>query len=376
MAVEKARLYWADYLRAFVVMLVINYHVCATYSHAGGWELKIGKAPSFLISLVFKVWQTHIHSFFMGILFFLAGYFAHLSVARKGAAAFSKERFMRLFVPSLVYMALFHPFVILMIKGDLAPRSPVDFYLYYLQKTSYLLDTGHLWFALFLLIISAMFAWYRHFRPLNGSPDAPLDKVEPRRILFAGLALAIASALVRIWFPIRYGFHDFQPCYFPQYIIAFACGVYLARHKALAVLANSEEARRTGILALCIAPLLLAALFMVGGKTETFYFGGLHWQAFAFATWEQFTGLGLSLGLLSLFSRKLNVDSPALRWMADRSFGVYVFHAIVIVALSVLLKPVHANPLLLAGVVTVAGIALSYLVAGIVNKIPGLAKLF
>ncbi|MCX6379854.1 MAG: acyltransferase family protein [Armatimonadetes bacterium] len=376
MAAEKARLYWADYLRAFVVMLVVNVHACATYSHVGGWYLQIGKDPPFLVKSLLAAWQAHIHSFFMGLLFFLAGYFAHLSLVRKGTAPFVKERFLRLALPAFVYMALFHTIIVMLTAGDKAPHSPVGFYLYYVQKTSYLLDTGHLWFALFLLMISVAFAWYRQARPLAQGVDTPLETVQAKPVLLVGLSLVCASFLVRIWFPVRYGFHDFQPCYFSQYIIAFAAGIYTARHKGLAVLAASPLARRAGICALCCSPLFLGLLYVLGGKVETVYFGGLRWQAFGFAAWEQFTGLGLSLGLLSIFSQKLNVDSPKMRWMAERSFGVYVFHGPVIVVLAVLLKPVHTSPFILVGVVTVLGIVLSHIVAAVVSKIPGLAKLF
>lgn len=377
MATEKPRLYWADYLRTFVVLLVLNVHACATYSHAGGWYLQIGEKPSALVRSLLVAWQLHIHSFFMGLLFFLAGYFAHLSLAKKGASPFVKERFMRLFVPAFVYMALFHPLVVWMNAGDKAAPGFIGFYSFYLRKTAYLANTGHLWFALFLLILSVWLACHRRFvRPLPENADAPLEAVSFKPILAFGASLVATTALVRIWFPMRYGFHDFQPCYFPQYILSFAAGVYIARRKGLTVLASSEVARRAGFIALFAAPIALGVLFALGKRNEELYFGGTHWQAFGFAAWEQFTGLGFSLGLISLFSRKLNVNDKRLQWMSARSFGVYVLHGVALVAISSALRPIQASPFLLAGVVTVLGIVLSHIAAEIVSRTPGLSKLF
>jgi len=48
------------------------------------------------VKIAFALWQGHLQAFFMGLLFFLAGIFAHRSLSRRGARAFLAERSMRL----------------------------------------------------------------------------------------------------------------------------------------------------------------------------------------------------------------------------------------------------------------------------------------
>jgi glucans biosynthesis protein C len=82
--------------------------------------------------------------------------------------------------------------------------------------------------------------------------------------------------------------------------------------------------------------------------------------------------VGFSLGLLALFSRKMNRETVPLRWLADRSFAVYVLHAPVLVALFMLCRALPQNPFALAALLTVAGLVISFAVADLARRLPGL----
>lgn len=110
------------------------------------------------------------------------------------------------------------------------------------------------------------------------------------------------------------------------------------------------------------------------GGTETFA-GGWHWQAFGLALWEQFTGTGLSLGLLVLFAQKLNRAGGVLRWLDRRSFAVYVLHTPVLVALMMAFRALPQEPYLLAALLTVTGLIASYAVADLARRLPGLGAI-
>ena len=116
--------------------------------------------------------------------------------------------------------------------------------------------------------------------------------------------------------------------------------------------------------------MLLLALMFLGiqnGKVE-YFFGGWHWQAFGFAVWEQFAGVGLSLGALALFSRKLDFANPLMRWLAERSFAVYVLHAPVLVALAMLFRALPQNMYVLVALLTFTGLLASYIVADLFRR--------
>jgi peptidoglycan/LPS O-acetylase OafA/YrhL len=102
--------------------------------------------------------------------------------------------------------------------------------------------------------------------------------------------------------------------------------------------------------------------------------GGWHWAALGFAAWEQLAGLGLALGLLAWFSRRWAVERPALRWLGDRAFGVYVLHAPVLIAFTMLFRPLESavHPLALAVLLSAVALSVSFVLADLARRVPGL----
>jgi len=372
-----SRLPWVDHLRTLVILLVVNMHACVTYSHVGDWYAMSAREPSLIAKLPFIVWQGHLQSFFMGLLFFVSGYFAHGSLARRGPAALAGERLVRLGLPALFYMLVIHPFILLGLNpwnADFGP--PVAFYLNYLSSGHFLSSSGPLWFACALLFFCLVLACWRAVVPLR--PQESSGKAPPsgRGLGLFAIALGLGSFLVRLVQPIGTNIANMQLCFFVQYVAFFVAGLLAARDGWLLPLARSTQARRAGWLALLGGPILLVAISALGSKgvsrVESVFFGGWHWQAFGLAMWEQLAGVGLSLGLLSLFSTRMNFDRAWLRWLADRSFGVYVLHAPVLVGLFMLYRPLPPHPLLLAALLTVTGLVVTFLVADLARRVPGL----
>jgi peptidoglycan/LPS O-acetylase OafA/YrhL len=118
----------------------------------------------------------------------------------------------------------------------------------------------------------------------------------------------------------------------------------------------------------------MLALLATGGRHASVevFFGGAHWQAFGLALWEQLTGLGLALGGLALFARFFSTDSRALRWLADRSFGVYMLHAPVLVALAMAFRLLPYHLYGLVALLTMTGLTSTFVLADVARRIPGL----
>jgi fucose 4-O-acetylase-like acetyltransferase len=374
MSTPAVRLPWVDHVRTFMIVLVVNMHACVTASHVGDWYVLVDPEPPMGVKVWFILWQGHLQAFFMGLLFFLAGCFAQGSLARRGPRAFLLERGRRLGLPALLYMLVLHPFILLGLNPWHAKFPPfAEFYARYLASGRFLSSSGPLWFALALLIFCTALAVWRHWRP--AAPDAPAPAPTARQLWLFGLGLAGATFAVRVVQPIGTNVLNLQLCFFPQYIAAFAAGLAAARHGWLTALATSATARRAGWLALVGGPLLLAGVMATGGPISPQhnpYFGGWTLQSLGLSFWEQVSGLGLALGVLSWFSRRLDRTSPLLGWMGDRAFGVYVFHAPVLIALTMAFRPLGLNPFALAAVLTVTTLAATYVVADLARRMPGL----
>jgi glucans biosynthesis protein C len=378
---HQARLPWIDHLRTLIIALVVNLHACVTYSHVGDWYLKIDPEPTLAAKVPFILWVGHLQAFFMGLLFFISGYFAHGALQRRGPVRFMRERLLRLGLPALFYMLVIHPFILLVLNPwNFNFGPPMTFYLKYIRSGRFLDSSGPLWFALALLLFCfALVAW-RSTRAgrsgadatLNASSESPVASPSAAGLWFFALALGVGTFGMRLVQPIGTSVLNMQLGFFLQYVVFFMCGLHAARHGWLLSLAKSSRARIAGWLAVIGGPVAMLALMVAGSGSGGIqdFFGGWHWQALGYAVWEQFAGVGLSLGLLALFSRKFDEESSRLRWLADRSFAVYVLHAPILVALAMLFRPLPHNMYALIALLTLSGLVTSYLAADLLRRLP------
>src|SRR5262249_18704840 len=181
------------------------------------------------------------------------------------------------------------------------------------------------------LAFSAMFAGWR---VLRSARDASLSSVSrsksaapgPAALLGLCCFLAVTTFAVRLVQPLGMDVLNFQLCFFPQYIAAFALGIVANQRGWLEELASSSRAKIAGWLGLIGGPLLLVTVIALGGAPPKDgpnpYAGGWNWQALGLASWEQFAGVGLGLGMLWLFKAKLDRETALGRWLSARAFGV------------------------------------------------------
>src|SRR5438309_10130180 len=98
------RLFYIDNLRWVMIMLVLSMHAAVTYSHLGSWYFMEDTKVSFPETFTFATYQVFLQSFFMGFLFFIAGYFVPKAYDTKGAIKFLKDRAFRLGLPLLFFV--------------------------------------------------------------------------------------------------------------------------------------------------------------------------------------------------------------------------------------------------------------------------------
>src|SRR5580704_12522803 len=103
-----------DYLRAFIVLLVLLHHSVLAFAimePAQSRTFQIVSAP--IVDLRrwagFDILAIFNDAFFMSLMFLLSGLFAWPSLERKGATRFLRDRMMRLGIPFLVATGLLMP---------------------------------------------------------------------------------------------------------------------------------------------------------------------------------------------------------------------------------------------------------------------------
>ena len=369
---KPARLLYIDNLRVLTIALVVLQHAAVTYSGLGSWYYKESAPLGQTEFLFFGLWQTHAQAFFMSLFFLLAGYFVPASFARKGPRGFLVDRFYRLGVPLLIYVLVLHPLLVKILQPDLAVA---DYLLYGLRTREIFSWTGPLWFVEALLIFTlAALPFLGRLRRPPASSAAGL----PATAIWTLIALVAAAAFsIRLVFPIGSSVANLQFCFFAAYIAAFAVGV-LAGARGWLERISFRSAKRWLLAAFGLGlPLWLCAV-LAGGALEgrNDVDGGPNLGALLYALWESFFCVAFIVALLGIARAKLDFQKPWMRFLADNTFGVYVFHAIVLVAVSLALKPLTLSAIPKFALVSTLALAGSFLVAWAVRQVPPLRRLF
>ena len=366
------RVVYVDNIRSFVILLVVSMHSAVCYSGLGGWYYIEGAMEklSTVELVVFALYQSYLQAWFMGMLFFISGYFAAGSFQKRGASGFIKERLFRLGLPLLLYMAVITPFINFVLLGNgISGGSPGIGFVFYLFL-DWLGATGPLWFNEALIIFCLFFVLFRRREKpvLPGSPNKSFPG--KLRIVLLILCTGIAAFLIRLVFPIGTDIMNLQFCYFASYIVLFALGTKAGEHGWLPQI--SKTGKIWFILALALGIPLWFIIMIFGGALDgnILISGGLYWQSAAFALWESFVAISFSLGLLWLFFQYVNFENSFTRFAAANSFGVYMLHPPVLIAVSLLLRHWDASAPLKFLVVTPLAIALSFCLSALVRLIP------
>ena len=385
---EGSRMGFVDNLRWMVIVMVVVVHANVTYSGMGSWFYKEPHALDAVSTLVFMFYESFSQAFFMGILFFLAGTFVPSAYDRKGFGRFVADRMVRLGAPTLVFMLVLDPLTRLIMdlfaRRSFTVQGLASGYAATIRSGEFLARTGPLWFALALLVFSVVYALARLVvssvvaRRAPGSPGV----MTPRAIHGAALGIiviiALGSFLVRIVQPIGTAWYNMQLCFFTQYVVLFLAGLWAGRNGFLRSLPASVGAVWLRLAFAVGVPVwfLLLGLGDALHSYESSFTGGWHWQAAGYALWEAFFCVSVSLGLITLFRKRVNAPTAVRGFLSRTSFGVYTFHAPVLVTVSLLIQAWAVSPLAKAALAAGIAFAASLAVAAAVRGIPGLRRIF
>ncbi|MFE8702878.1 acyltransferase family protein [Cytobacillus sp. FJAT-54145] len=362
------RLYYLDYLRVILTILVIFHHTAIAYGAGGSWIYKDVDDSELTISMILLTIFTAINqSFFMGFFFFLSGYFTPGSYDRKGWKSFLKERFLRLGIPLLIYIFFLGPIITYAAHF----KETMSLWEYY-QSSVVTLNTIHigpLWFVEALLYFNLLYVLYRFVKKSDGAAEGSKIPSFIKLILVAILLGAIAF-LVRVFYPVGKGWLGLQFGYFPSYILLFIAGMVAFRNHWLEQL-NYKLVKKWSIISLITIPILPIALIAGGALDGTLQFeGGMNLQAFVYAMWEPFVAIGIILWLLKYFEKNWNEPSAFKNTLANSAYTVYIIHPVIIVSLSLLITRVTIYPTMKFFIVSIIGSILCFVVANVIIKIP------
>lgn len=374
------RLAFIDNLRWVMIVLVVSMHAAVTYSHLGSWYFMEDPKPGLGLTLVFATYQIFLQAFFMGLLFFIAGYFVPAAFDRKGFGKFLHDRVIRLGAPSLFFMLVIQPLTVywlLRVFADPSRRSLTQAYGPYLLTGRFLGGSGPMWFAVALLIFSLLYALIRLLQGKLPKNDPEADLPGDAQVIGLSALIGLSTFLVRIVQPIGTNILNMQLCFFSQYVALFCLGIVAARRHWLLRM-DYAFGLRWFKRALVLGTLgwMILVFFVVKTQTESKLSGGFTWQSAAMSFWESFFCVGVCLGLLVLFREMFNRQGPLSRWLSDNSFSVYMFHTPILISITLAMRDFAAPKLVKCLSATVLGVACSYLASGFLfRRVPVLKRL-
>ena len=335
------RLYYLDNLKVCLTVLVIMHHAGQAYGNGGDWAYTPSNPAEFM------PWIWHFFStnaaFFMGLYFFISGYFVPRSFDRQGAKQFVHKKLLRLGVP-----LLFMGGIISILTG-----KP---------------EIGHMWFVESLLVFCLIFALIRHWvSPINKTCSSKPTIIG---LLIVALLMGVGSYFIRQVSPQDHWIWPFgiiplpmEPAHYLQYVMMFVLGILAYRFTWLDKMSNG-----TGFITLLIGIALAIGNYLRDDGA---------WNAFVwqwFGIYESLMCIFISFGLIWLFREFISGTSRFWQWCAAQSYGAYVFHLILMIILQNAVDSLWMGAFgkfLFIGVVTTI---LSFLLTWMVRMIPGFKK--
>jgi len=341
----KIRFEYLDNLRSLVIILVITIHSAVTYSGFGGWYYVEGSPEKLSIfgMVFFGFLQSFLQAWTMGLLFFISAYFATKALAKRGPFNFIKERLFRLGLPLLLYIFIISPIIIYVLLRFYFENNFLENYIQFIVNFRWLGATGPLWFVQVLLIFCIIYAVLKKCL----SYTIKIQDIGSKNIVFTILLTTIIAFLVRLVFPVGSSYLNLQFSYFTSYIVMFVAGILVGENNLLEKITDGKNIKWIKITLIIGIPLWFMVMLLGGALEGHRYFdGGFYWQSFAFALWESLTAIGFSIGLIAFFKEKVTVKNRFSGLMKDNAFGIYFFHAPILVIVSLSLKHFVFDPIL------------------------------
>lgn len=325
MPLDARRVTGFDSLRFMMVFLVIVLHASMTYmAFVPKWWYVIDECRS----LFFTVLVVFLDSFPMSVLFFLAGYFAPPSFAKRGIRAFLRNKLLHIGVPWILGVVFVAPFFAYatMLALDFPSMSVGGFMREYFIGPFY--QQGHYWFLGVLFLFLLTYAVWANRRPLAEREGKILP---PGRLLLFLYLLSTSTYLfsahlfmaAELWLNIGYILY-FQPARFFGYLGLFTLGVYGWKARWF-----TAEGWSPGLLRWTIAA-AIAAMFLLGWKFILAPSLAPNVNLILDALFYNALMLSMTFFLLAFSLRFQDVLYPFAGRFAADSYGIYWLHQIVL----------------------------------------------
>lgn len=332
------RLYYLDYLKVALTVLVVFHHAAIPYSPGGEWAYTTSH-PEEMMPWIWHFLSTNA-SFFMGLFFLISGYFVPRSFDSQGTVTFLRKKLIRLGIPVLLITTL-----LTVLTGQL--------------------EVGHMWYVEGLLVLCIIYAIVRQMvKPIKAECHLTFEGM-----LTVAFLIGFGGHLIRqvspqdnwIWL---LGFIKIEPAHYLQYITMFVMGVLAYRFQWLEKMSNT-----LGAVSLAIGVALALGNYLRddGGAWNLIVYQ-------LFGIYESLLCVFLCFGLLWLFRVCANRPNTFMNWCARQAYGAYIVHLFILLGIQFATDQMVMPGIVKFFMIAIVATVLSFLTTYLLRLIPGVKK--
>lgn len=382
---ESGRKVAFDYLRAFVITLVLFVHAALAYTASAyiNFENPIASSNPVVneqrwigFDLVVALNET----FLMPLLFFVSGMFVWQSLARKGAWKYLAGRLKRLGLPFVIGVLLLMPLAYYpaQLQVGLITEKETSYGVFWFGMVRSGFGTaGPLWFLWLLLAFDCLATFFYRVAPfIGGFVRGQLNIILGRPAAYFGVLLVISIIVyppIAILFgPLTWigiGPFNAQAGRILLYLVYFLTGT------AIGAIGIDRSVYKTGgmlvkrwwgwgAVGLVSFTVFIIMIVVVTPMERTF----VSEIAFVVCCWAMVSGM---IGLFLRFAeRRVRLCDS----LGENSYGIYIVHYVFVTWLQYLLLENGLSPLVKGMVVFSGTLILSWMSVAAIRRIPAVAK--
>ncbi len=396
-----SRAYFLDNIRSTVIVFVVLFHAILPYTQVCPWWYVVDPPP-LGFSFYFIVFLDAV---MMSSLFLIAGLLAWSSYDRKGLARFVAGKVRRLVVPFFLctlFLSPIMPFIRQSLRAAGSGEEPPGFLNFWLDflaggtkilsgspDTSTEIVVNQYWFLMLLFVFFAGFSVHARMQTRRSSACPTNTARRPRsRLVWIGRIAAFTLAIGLVYATLCHllpandwltlgGLWQVQPTKVPIYLGFFLAGAHIGRRKLLPEILDVASPGVWLTSAAFITAVYFTTVLMTVGAPDA-----SATLVIASRLLRLFLTVSVSLGLLTLFYRRIDRETTIWRELCSNSYNIYLIHMTLLVVLHLLVLSWPVPSLFKLASVSILALAGSYLISRfLVNKsaaaaVAGMALLF
>jgi surface polysaccharide O-acyltransferase-like enzyme len=176
---------------------------------------------------------------------------------------------------------------------------------------------------------------------------------------------------VRQFFPLGQNFIGIEISNITPYIFMYAIGLLVYRKHWL-----DDLSRKVAItwfpISLIAATYFCVIIYLLSKYPPIVnkFVSGITWESVSLSFAQTFLCIGFCGFFLQLFKKKFNFTNFVLSIIRENRYGVYIFHSAVVVGVTIILESLTLKPTIKYIMACILSVVFSYILAGLIRKIP------